>query len=412
VTTVALLGFSLAVVLGSTMPSDSVEIATPAAQTQVKAGLNAMQEGKYDEAQKSFKAALSATSVPSEQDQIMIWNARARAANGQVEESRALLRLALKRPSPALAAELGRSLLMHQPVDTKEAIHFLTTTAKSFGGKSAEVLIALARAFVVDEQYASAAQVYRRIINQINKKELRAYTGLAEAYILDQKYKDATEIMDAAQKIFPDNPEVMFYVGRVKERDARVKGNSGVAAHYYLAAAQLAKGQTPRFSAAAMYAFLLAQDSPSAIGVYGRQRAKTPGDSFVLWFTGLDEELAWRIPEALKLYQEAIAKNPENVYAHYVLARVYLGVGNKGLRLSGVEPPESFRVAPFVDPARGLQEVSIIKFLDPSFPQLGPLRALYEQSMERQVQSETSTPETAQAVDKLIKYTIKMNKYR
>ncbi len=400
-----------AMCVGSPLPANLIEVKTAKTKQLLEQGTALYEQSKFDEALATFKGAQRSTTVPAEQDLMVIWCARVHTAKGAVEDGRATLRLALKRPSPALAAELGRSLLMNQPTDVKEAIHLLLGAIKSYAKKAEEPWLVLGKAYIIDEQYQSAIQIYRLLIKDVNKKELRAYTGLADAFILTRQYKEAYDIIAAAEKLYPDDPEILFYIGRVKERDTRQRSPASLAASYYQAAAQLAKN-SPRFAAAAMYAYLAAREPSSAIEAYNKQKNVTPGDSYVLWFEGLNRELGWKIPEAIALYQEAILKNPDNVYAHYVLARVYLGLGNKALRLSGIEPPESFRVTPFRDSTKGLQEVSIIKFLDPTFPQLGMLRGAYESALSRSDRFNNLTPEQKQSLSKMTSFIVKLNRYR
>jgi tetratricopeptide (TPR) repeat protein len=374
-------------------------------------GIKKIGERKFGEAHALFKQAKAATKATAELDQVAIWTSRALATEGKIEESRAALRVALKNPSGTLAAEMGRSWLKYQPIEPKEAIKFLLDVVKSYGAKDPEPWLVLGKAYVVDQQYVSAIQIYNLLLKNVKKDEVRAFTGLADAYILAAKYQEAHDAMDRAARVHPEHPDVLFYTGRVKERDARVKNRSSIAAHYYQAASNAAK-RDARYAAAAMFAFLNAGETTSAISLYNAQKNYTPGDSYVLWFEGLNEELGWKIPEAIALYERAIAANPENVYAHYVLARVLLGIGNKSLRLSGVEPPENFRVAPFRNTARGAQEVATIKFLDPSFPHLEALNQVYNKIMERQIEEESMSSEEKKAVQQLLNYSVKMNRYR
>lgn len=379
--------------------------------TLLKEGILQIGERKFAEAHAKFKQARTVTKATAELDQVSIWTSRALAAEAKVEESRAALRVALKNPSPLLASEMGNNWLKYQPIEPKEAIKFLLDVVKSYGAKDPEPWLVLGKAYVVDQQYLSAIQIYNLLLKNVKKDEVRAFTGLADAYILAGKYQEAHDTMDRASKLLPEHPDVLFYIGRVKERDARLRTRSAIAAHYYQAASQAAKN-SPRYAAAAMFAFLNAADTSAAMSVYTAQKGYTPDDSYVLWFQGLDEELGWKIPEAIALYERAIALNPENVYAHYCLARVLLGIGNKSLRLSGVEPPENFRVAPFRNMARGAQEVATIKFLDPSFPHLEALNAVYNTIMERQVSEESMSTEEKKAVQQLLDYSVKMNRYR
>lgn len=389
-----------------------------AAQTLLEEGANAVAARKFPEAHQKFQAAQKA--APEDQtiqDEATNWIHRALAAEGKVEDARKSLQAALaKRPSPVVAAELGRSYLQYQPVDTKASITFLLSVIDEkkggYGAKHPEPWVALGRAYVLDSQYASAIRIYQLLLKNVKKDELRGYLGLADAYILAGKFKEAEELMNDAQRTFPDNPDVLFYVGRVKERDNRQKNPSVVAAHYYQSAARLANN-SPRYAAAAMYAFLNAGDTTSALGLYTAQKARTPEDSYVLWFTGLNEEHVWHMPQAIALYERAIQTNPENVFAHFVLARLYLGVGNKSLRMSrGVEPPEGFRVAPFRNYQRGGQELATLKYIDPSFPGLQGLYDMYNRSMERQAVEQNMTPEQKSAMEQLINYTNKMNRFR
>jgi tetratricopeptide (TPR) repeat protein len=406
----ALAGLSLVVLAAG--PA-AAEIATAAAKVHHTAGLAEFNARKFDAARAAFKKALAATSVKAEQHEITIWITRCQAAAGKVAEARAALKAALKSPSGALAAELGRSYCQHQPVDYKEAIKFLREVCNTYGAKEAEPWLVLARAFVLDTQYDSAIKTYELLLKKVNKKELAAYVGLAEAMVLNRQFQAASDVLhDRALPLFPDHPEILFAIGRVKERDTRL-GTRGprIAAEYYQTAHKLSGGN-PRFAAAAMFTLLVSGDTTGALDVFRTQSAKTPQDSFVVWFEGLNVELEWRIPQALALYQRAVELNVENVYAHYVLARVYLGLGNKALRLSGPEPPEAFRVAPFVDHPKGAQEVATIKFLDPSFPLLGPLSTIYEEILNRQTAEQNMTPEQKASVEKLVDYQIKMNRFR
>src|SRR5207248_1367491 len=106
-----------------------------------------------------------------------------------------------------------------------------------YGAKDPDCWLTLARAYLVDKQYPAAVQIYKLFIKKVKKDDLRAYTGLADAEILAGQFKEANETMDEAQRLFPDNPDVLFYVGRVKERDGRLRNASILAGHYYQNAA-------------------------------------------------------------------------------------------------------------------------------------------------------------------------------
>lgn len=362
----------------------------------------------------SVLAALALTATAAHAD---VKAAAKLASDGKIAEARAALKAELaKAPSAAVAAELGRNYIQYPPVEAHEAITLLLPVIDAkkngYGAKDPDCWITLARAFLVDKQYPSAATIYRKYIKEVKKDDLRAYTGLADAQILANQFKEANDTMDEAQRLFPDNPDVLFYVGRVKERDGRLRNASILAGHYYQNAARIS-AQSNRYFAAAMFAFLNAGDTTSALAVYNELRAKSPQDSYVLWFDGLNEELGFKMPQAIALYEKAVSSNPENVYALYVLARLYLGVGNKSLRVArGVEPPEGFRVAPFRNYARGNQLAVQLKYLDPSFPGAQALAEIYNRSLSKQSTEQNMTPEQKVAVEQLINYTVKMNRYR
>ena len=387
-----------------------------AVQTFLTEGVAALNARNFAEAQTKFKAALGAASTPAEQDEATSWISRALAADNHVEDARGALKAALaKRPSPALAAEYARSLLQYQPVETREAIKFLLPVIDEkkggYGAKDPEPWLVLGKAYVADKQYPSAIQIYHLLL-KIKKDEVRAYTGMADAQILAAKYKDAQDTMDTAMRMFPDNADVLFFAGRVKERDGRLGNASTLAGSYYQSAARAAGGN-PRFLAAALFAFLNAGDTTAAQAVAGELHNRAPNDSYAIWFDGLNEEISFHMPQAIGLYEKAVQLNSENAYAHYVLARLYLGLGNKSLRIARtVEPPESFRVTPFRNVARGGQVLATLKYIDPSFPGLQALLDLYDRIQSRSTGAQTLTPEEKHAVEQLINYTTKMNRYR
>lgn len=408
------LGVALAALIAGSAAGANVK---GAARTLLEEGIAAVSARKFTEAHAKFMQSAAISGDAGHQDEVTAWVSRALAAEGKVDEARKSLQAALaKRPSAPVAAELGRAYLQYQPVDTKAAIAFLLSVIdekkSGYGARHPEPWLVLGKAYVVDTQYVSAVRIYRLLLKNVKKDELRGYTGLADALLLAGQFKEAEELMNDAQRTFPDNADVLFYAGRVKERDLRLKNMSVVAGHYYQSASRLA-GNSPRYAAAAMYAFLNAGDTTSALGIYNSQRARTPDDSFVVWFDGLNEELVWHMPQAIALYEKAIQLNPENPFAHYVLARLYLGVGNKSLRMSrGVEPPEGFRVAPFRNYARGGQVLATLKYLDPSFPGLQGLLDMYNRALERQALEQNMTPDQKVAVEQLINYTTKMNRFR
>jgi tetratricopeptide (TPR) repeat protein len=292
---------------------------------------------------------------------VQVWQFLAnsyQSAGDTLGQARALSRLAVLAPDPAVFEQLGMILLAQGRPDSAE-IWFRQALAADSGQKATRVMLGMAQSFADRSQPDSAKLYYQRAVdlNYYNTELRKRYFY----YLLQapETRPDALEQGRLVLKLSAAEPDVLYRVAvlefDLQQRDsAEVHltrwvaefGEDGVA-HFLLGRIALEKADSTTAEAQFVQAIAVAdtlvepylslaflynrrQERDSALAVYGAGLVHLPGHPDLLFGQGATLEQMGQFDAAVEVFEGLLAKHPR-----YAPALNYLGYlwADKGVRL-------------------------------------------------------------------------------
>lgn len=222
-------------------------------------------------------------------------------------------------------------------------------------------------------QLSDAAGRFRKVIDDLDPRSLRARHGLARVLVRQGRFPQARMVMRDALDLSPQEPENHWMSGNIELADIDTVGSVDRAIGHYLYASGLAPGDL-RYKGWALMAHFVARRYGLASTLEATVRAQDPEDPFLLVAEGLRSELKADPVPARDRYLRAIELDWYNPWAHWCLANVLLGRGNR--ELVEVAKLNPFFYGPLASPGDATEHLEAVEAVAPEFPYRAKLRAL------------------------------------
>lgn len=368
---VALLVGVLALVVGSAVPLRAQDFVLPTDYTSFAAEARGfleradqfMAEGRFEEALGKLREAARLETDRERGYDIKIREALVSLYQGKV----GFARLSLNRITrayfyaPALIAS-AQTYIYYPPYDREEGRKRLAQVL----GKEPKNWLALIEMgyceFFLGNLDAAKKHFDKAV--QINGGAMRAFYGLADIEFKKRKWMDAVRVLESALRVQPENAETMAKIGDVFMGSTLARRTDSAVAWYDRA---LEYGQRqPRLYAAVMLAFFARFTAGNSVPYLNKLRAFAPDNSYVKWADGVLLELEGRVAAAVQKFQEAVAQDSRNWYAHFSLANIYAGRGNE--EYVRWAKTSNYKYSAHGDTQKGIEEYRFIKNNNPTFP--------------------------------------------
>lgn len=224
---------------------------------------------------------------------------------------------------------------------------------------------------------SDAAGRFRKVIDDLDPKSLRARHGLARTLVRQGLFPQARAAMRDALDVAPQAPENHWMFGNVELADIDTVGNVDRAIGHYLYAAGLARGDL-RYKGWALMAHFVARRYGLAATLEATIRAQDPEDPFLLVAEGLRYELQADPVPARDRYLRAIDRDWYNPWAHWCLANLWLGRGNR--ELVEVAKLNPFFYGPIARPEEAGEHFRAVEVVAPEFPYREKLQQLAQRA--------------------------------
>jgi tetratricopeptide (TPR) repeat protein len=224
---------------------------------------------------------------------------------------------------------------------------------------------------------SDAAGRFRKVIDDLDPKSLRARHGLARVLVRQGLFPKARAAMRDAMDLAPHDPENHWMFGNVELADIDTVGSVDRAIGHYLYASGLAPDDL-RYKGWALMAHFVARRYGLAATLEATVRAQDPEDPFLLVAEGLRYELQADPAPARDRYLRATELDWYNPWAHWCLANVQLGRGNR--ELIEVAKLNPFFYGPVSSPGDASEHLLAVEAVAPEFPYRARLRELAEKS--------------------------------
>jgi len=360
---------------------------SPEARGFIEAADKLIIEGKYDAALGKLREASKNEKGRERDYDIKIRDAMVNLYRGRVGYSRFLLNVINRNYfyAPALIAA-ARTYIYYPPYDRiegKKRLHSVLV-------KEPKNWMALTELGYCDFFLGNAkeAKVSFEKALEINRRNMQAFYGLADLMFSAKEYMNAIHLLEDAIRVAPENPETMKKIGDIYMGSTIVRRTDS-AVSWYDQALEFGQSQ-PKYYAAVMLAFFARYTAGNAKPYYERLKKVAPDGSYVTWADGVFLELQGRIAAALQKYEEAVAQDSRNWYAHFSRANIYAARGNE--EYVRWAKTANYKYHAHSDTQKGLEAYKMIKNNAPTFPFIGVVNDWYHFLMERPSTSPWSEP--------------------
>ena len=281
--------------------------------------------GKYRQAKAKLKEAFKKERGRNQRLDLRLRQMSLYLDAGKVDKGRDMLRKMLNKVSePPVFVALARGLMYYHPVQRDEARRLLEVALRK-NPQHYEAMLELGYCCFYEGKLQDAATNFDKAIT-INEKGMLAYIGLADVQFVNGEAMKAIATLEKAHSFGTKNADVMKKIGDfyLASRD---KDRVTKAITWYDKALGAASGN-PKYISALMFAFMVRHTAGDAKSLLTKIKKSNPQSTYVNWADGVFLELKGQIGNALKSYEEAVRKDPQNWLAHFSRANIYAGRGN------------------------------------------------------------------------------------
>lgn len=337
-----------------------------------------IRQGDYDKALGNLVKAVGLETNGSAKIDLRIMIARVYNYKGQLGKARFMLtQLARDTQDPRAQLEAARSYLYYSPYKVAEARVYLGQILDR-DPNHLEALTELGYCDLNSGMLKEAAARFQQVLKK-DRRVLRAHYGLAKVDFLKEDYPRAVDRLKTALEIAPENAETMFLLGNVYMGSKEIRSRD--AAMNWLSRAADQEPGNVKYLAAGIFAGLCRYHPAEAESFRRRLATLDPANSYVIWAEGAYLELKAQVGSAYEKYQEALAKDWGNLYAHFCLGNMRTGFGNPEFIPQADQ--ESWRYNRFKSTVQGVENFEMIVNNPELFPFLHTckhnLRVLYEE---------------------------------
>lgn len=268
----------------------------------------------------------------------------------------------------------AEELILRGEADAAEP---LLVEARKRGPRDPRVWTAWGYLDLLRWRLSDAAGRFRKVIDDLDPTSLHARHGLARCLVRQGQFQYARAAMRDALDVAPHEPENHWMYGNVELADIDTVGSVDRAIGHYMYAVGLAPDEL-RYKGWTLMAHFVARRYGLAATLEASLRAQDPENPFLLVAEGLRAELKADPVPARDRYLRAVELDWFNPWAHWCLANVQLGRGNR--ELVEVAKLNPFFYGPIASPGKASEHLLAVEAMAPEFPYRALLRKLAEQS--------------------------------
>ena len=371
----------------------------PAARGFLEAADALIIEGKFDQALGKLREAAKNEKDRERGYDIKIRDALVNLYRGRVGYSRFLLNRINRNYfySPALIAA-ARTYIYYPPYDRQEGRKRLGSVLRK-EPKNWMALTELGYCEFFLGNYKPAKKHFETALT-INRKNMRAFYGLADILFRKKEYMNAIHTLEDALRVEPENPETMKKIGDIY-MGSTIKRRTDSAVSWYDRSLEYAQNR-PKYFAAVMLAFFARFTAGNAMPYYKKLRQIAPASTYVAWADGVLLELKGRVGAAIKKYDEAVALDNRNWYAHFSLGNIYAGRGNE--EYVRWAKTANYKYHAHGDTQKGIEAFKTIRSNAPTFPFIRVVDDWYHFLMERPAVSPWKQPAFKEKLQRMKKH--------
>ena len=359
----------------------------PAARGFLESADSLITQGKFDQALGKLREAAKNETNRERGYDIKIRDAVVNLYRGRVGYSRFLLNRINRNYfyAPALIAS-ARTYIYYPPYERQEGKKRLNQVLRK-EPKNWMALTEMGYCEFFLGNYAPAKKFFETALT-INRKNMRAFYGLADILFRKKKYMDAIHTLEDALRVEPENANTMKKIGDIY-MGSTIKRRTDSAVSWYDRSLEYANDR-PKYFAAVMLAFFARFTAGNAMPYFNKLKEVAPGSTYVLWGEGVLLELKGRVGAAAKKFEEAVALDNRNWYAHFSLGNIYAGRGNE--EYVRWAKTSNYKYHPHGSTQKGIQAFKTIKNNAPTFPFIRVVNDWYTFLMERPAVSPFKEP--------------------
>ena len=364
---------------------------SPIAASLVRDAESLSAAGKYREAKAKLNEAFKKEKGREQRIDLRLRQFNLYLEAGKVQKGRELLRKMLNKVSePPVFVALARALMYYHPLQRDEAKRLLEVALRK-DGNNYPALLEMGYCYFYEGKLQEAAGQFEKAIS-VKEKYVTAYVGLADVQFVNGEADKAIATLERARSHAPKNAQVMkkmgdFYLAS-QDKDRITKAITS-----YDKAVGLGEGN-PKYLASLMLAFFVRQTAGDAKPFYEKLRKINSDSTYVNWADGVFQELKGQVGNALKSYEEAVRKDPQNWLAHFSRANIYAGRGN--VEYVRWAEDEKHRYSGHGNRTKATEAYEAIKVGAPTFPYIGVVNQFFAPGSEEEEEEEDANVRSRQ----------------